>query len=74
MEKRNSDGSGEKQKGTKCRRSTSDAIEFLTEKSEKERELKKEELAFRKRELDLAESRQEETSKQQQTMFSALMN
>ena len=44
MVKRNSDGSGEKQKGTKCRRSTSDAIEVLTEKSERERELKKEEL------------------------------
>ena len=62
------------QKKTKLRRSTTDAIEFLTEKSEKERELKKEELAIKKRELDLAETRQEEAAQQQQTMFSALMN
>ena len=51
---------------------TSDAIGFLAEKSEKE--LKKEELAIRKRELDVAETRQEETTQQQQTMFSALIN
>ena len=66
--------SGEKPKKAKLRRSTSDAIGFLAEKSEKERELKKEELAIRKRELDLAETKQEEASQQQQTMFSALMN
>ena len=74
MAKRKSDDSGEKQKGAKLRRSTSDAIEFLAEKSEKERELKKEELAIRKRELDIAETRQEEGARQQQTMLSALMN
>ena len=74
MAKRNSDDSGEKPKKAKLRRSTSDAIEFLTEKSERERELKKEELAMKKRELDLAETRQEEAAQQQQTMFSALMN
>ena len=39
------------------RRSTSDTIEFLAEKSEKERELKNQELAIKKRELDLAETR-----------------
>ena len=66
--------SGEKPKNAKLRRSTSDAIEFLAEKSEKERELKKEELAIRKRELDLAETRQEEAAQQQQTMFSVLIN
>ena len=43
------------QKKATLRRSTSDAIEFLAAKSEKERELKKEELAIKKRELDLAE-------------------
>ena len=74
MAKRKSDDNGEKPKKAKLRRSTSDAIEFLTEKSEKERELKKEELGFKKRELDLAETRQEEAAQQQQTMFSALMN
>ena len=45
----------------------------MTEKSEKERELKKEELGIKKRELDLAETRQV-AAQQQQTMFSALMN
>lgn len=71
---RKSDDSGEKPKKAKLRRSTSDAIGFLAEKSEKERELKKEELAIRKRELDLAETKQEEAAQQQQTMFSALIN
>ena len=66
--------SGKKPKKAKLRRSTSDAIGFLAEKSEKERELKKEELAIRKRELDLAETKQEEAAQQQQTMFSALIN
>ena len=61
------------QKKATLRRSTSDAIEFLAAKSEKERELKKEELAIKKRELDLAETRQEEAAQQQQTMFSTLM-
>ena len=74
MTKRKSDDNGEKPKKTKVRRSTSDAIEFLAEKSEKERELKREELAVKKRELDLAETRQEEAPQQQQTMFSAPMN
>ena len=62
MTKRKSDDSGE------------NTIAFLTEKSEKERKLKKKELAIKKRELDLAETRQEEAAQQQQTMFSALMN
>ena len=57
---RESDDSGEKPKKAKLRRSTSDAIGFLAEKSEKGRELKKEKLAIRKRELDLAQTRQEE--------------
>ena len=74
MAKRKSDDNGEKPKKAKLRRSTSDAIEFLAEKSEKERELKKEELGIKKRELDLAETRQEEAAQQQQTMFSVLMN
>ena len=71
---RKSDDGGEKPKKAKLRRSTSDAIGFLAEKSAKERELKKEELAIKKRELDLAETRQEEAAQQQQTMFSALIN
>ena len=74
MGKRKSDDSGEKPKKSKLRRSTSNTIEYLAEKSEKERELKKEELAIKKRELHLAETRQEKAAQQQQTMFSALMN
>jgi len=49
MAKRKSDDSGEKPKKAKLKRSTSNAIEFLAEKSEKERELKKEELAIKKK-------------------------
>ena len=73
---RKSDDSGEKPKKAKLRRSTSDAIGVLAEKSEKEKEkeLKKEEFAIRKTELDLAETKQEEAAQQQQTMFSALIN
>ena len=74
IRKSNDIDSGEKPKKAKLRRSTSDAIGFLAEKSEKERELKKEELAIRKRELDLAETKQEEAAQQQKTMFSALIN
>ena len=48
---RKSDDSGENPKKAKLRRSTSDAIGFLAEKSEKERELKKEELAIKKESL-----------------------
>ena len=51
MTKRKSDDSGEKPKKTEVRRSTSDAIEFLAEKAERERELKKEELAIKKESL-----------------------
>ncbi|CAH3154306.1 unnamed protein product, partial [Porites lobata] len=65
---RKNDDSGEKPKKAKLRRSTSDAIGFLAEKSEKERELKKEELAIRKRELDRAETRQEGAVRQQQQL------
>ena len=43
-------------------------------RSQRKRELKKEELAIKKRELDLAETRQEEASQKQQTMFSVLIN
>lgn len=57
MIKRKSDDSGEKLKKIKVRRSIFDVIEFLIEKLEKERELKKEELVIKKREFDLVEIR-----------------
>lgn len=60
MIKRKSDDSGEKLKKIKVRRSIFDVIEFLIEKLEKERELKKEELVIKKREFDLVEIRWEE--------------
>lgn len=51
--KRKSDDGGEKLKVGELRRSTASAIEYLTEKLEKERELKKEELVVRKREIEV---------------------
>ena len=72
--KRKIDDSGEKPKVGKLRRSTASAIEYLTEKSEKERELKKEELAIRKREIEVTSARQDDAIRQQQAMFTGLMN
>lgn len=46
MAKRKSDDSGEK---AKLKRSTSNAMEFLAERSDKERKFKKEELGKKKR-------------------------
>ena len=57
----------------KVRRSTEAAVDYLTEKSEKERELRKEELQLKKRELELTAAKQDEAAKQQQTMFASLM-
>ena len=71
---RKSDDSGEKPKKAKLRRSTFHAIGFLAEKSEKKRIEKGRVSHQKKRELDLAETRQEEASQQQQTMFSVLIN
>ena len=56
------------------RRSTFHAIGFLAEKSEKKRIEKGRVSHQKKRELDLAETRQEEASQQQQTVFSVLIN
>ena len=71
---RKSDDSGEKPKKAKLRRSTFHAIGFLAEKSEKKRIEKGRVSHQKKRELDLAETRQEEASQQQQTVFSVLIN
>ena len=49
MAKRKSDDSGEKPKKAKLTRRTSDAIEFLAQKLEKKRELKKEDLVTKKK-------------------------
>ena len=50
------------------------AIECLKEKSEKERQLKKEELAIRKIEIQVTATRQDDAIRQQQVMFTSLMN
>lgn len=71
--KRKGDDGGEKKVG-KLRRITAGALEYLTEKSEKERELKKEELAIRKREIEVTAAKNDDALKQQQTMFTVLIN
>lgn len=63
----------ENQKGPKMRRRTSDAIEFLVEKAEKDRELKMEELKIKNREVEIAAAKQDEAAKQQQSMLASLM-
>lgn len=55
------------------RRRTSDAIEFLVEKAEKDRELKMGELKIKNREVDIAAAKQDEAAKQQQSMLASLM-
>ena len=72
MAKRNDDQEN-KQKKPKIRRSTGDAIEYLRERSENDREHKKEELEVRKREIEVQAEKQDQAQKQQQAMFSALM-
>ena len=57
------------QKEPKMRRRTSDTIEFLLEKAEKDRELKMEELKIKNREV----AKQDKAAKQQQSMFASLM-
>ena len=68
-----SDDQENKQKKPKIRRSTGDAIEYLRERSENDREHKKEELEVRKREIEVQAEKQDQAQKQQQAMFSALM-
>ena len=68
-----SDDQENKEKKPKIRRSTGDAIDYLRERSENDREYKKEELEVRKREIEVQAEKQDQAQKQQQAMFSALM-
>ena len=77
MGKRKSDdGTTEKEikTKTKVRRSTADVIEYLTKKTEMEKDYKKEELEIRKREIELAAEKQDQTNQQQQNMLTAMMS
>ena len=58
----------------KLRRSMASAIEYLTEKSEKERQLKKEEVDIRNIAIEVTAARQDVAITQQQAMFTGLMN
>lgn len=73
MAKRKGDDEDNKENKPKIRRSTADAIEYLREKSTNEREHRKEELEIRKREIQLQAEKQDQTQRQQEAMFSALM-
>lgn len=72
MAKRNSEDAV-RQKPAKVRRSTADAIEYLKMRSEKEVELKREELEVRKTELKLASEKHDQANKDQQTILAAMM-
>ena len=61
-------------KRKKARRSTANVMEFLSCKAEKEIEFKKEELEVRKKELDLASSKQDQHQKQQEGMMAVMIN
>ena len=60
--KRKGDDEENREKKSKIRRSTADAIDYLREKSE-----------IRKREIQLQAEKQDQTQRQQQAMFSAMM-
>lgn len=71
--KRKSDDGGQKLKVGELRRNTASAIEYLTEKLEKERELKKEELVVRKREIEVTvDDAIRQQQKQQQNLLKEL--
>ena len=61
-------------KRKKARRSTANVMEFLSCKAEKEIEFKNEELEVRKKELDLASSKQDQHQKQQEGMMAVMIN
>lgn len=71
--KRKSDDGSEKPKVGKLRRNRASGIEYLTEKSEKDRHLKKEQLDIRKGGIEVT-ARQDSAIMQQQDMCTGLMN
>ena len=73
MGKRNCDDDDEMPKPKKVRKSTADVFEYLSKKSEKDMDFKREELEVRKREVELASCKQDESQKQQQTILTAMM-
>ena len=56
------------------RRSGNDAMDFLKEKTEKENELRAEEIALKKQEQQQESARQAQVLKQQNSMFEAMQN
>ena len=63
-------GNGKK----KVRRSTSDTIDYLKEKSAKDHDLKEKELELMKRELELATDKQTQAAQQQHSIMRAFMS
>ena len=72
--KRENDESDSGNERKKVRRSTSDTIDFLKEKSAKDRDSKEKELELRKRELELAADKQIQAAQQQDSMMRAFMS
>ena len=72
--KRENDESDSGNGRKKVRRSTSDTIYYLKEKSAKDHDLKEKELELRKRELELAADKQTQAAQQQDSMMRAFMS
>ena len=72
--KRETDESDSGNGRKKVRRSTSDTIDYLQEKSAKDHDLKEKELELMKRELELAADKQTQAAQQQESMMRAFMS
>ena len=72
--KRENDESDSGNGRKKVRRSTSDTIDFLKEKSAKDHDLKEKDIELRKRELELAADKHTQAAQQQNSMMRAFMS
>ena len=69
-QKRNADS--EEEKSSKCRKRSSDAVEYLKEKFEEEKELRKEEIELKRNEQQMMLNQQSQAHKQQLEMMTLI--
>ena len=69
-QKRNADS--EEEKSSKCRKRSSDAVEYLKEKFEEEKELRKEEIELKRNEQQMMLNQQSQAPKQQLEMMTLI--
>ena len=62
----------EEEKSSKCRKRSSDAVEYLKEKFEKEKELRKEEIELKRNEQQMMLNQQSQAHKQQLEMMTSI--